>query len=257
MEYGGKPAGENNMASYRLTDFNDFNVNNIRFGDIFEGTYKKIIPIGLYSENDDVNPFILSTPANLLTFGVQEIYDRDRKNVIGYQLPICLWGKKRVSHEERLFTTKLEELLTYVKEFLVSIKDELQIDDDMINGIQILNWKYENGVRCEDKGPILYSKLLLNNRTQKLLTTFIDEDSNSEINPLSILNQKGTVRSAIKIENIIIGKKIIIQMKLFEVLYHRLPNSTEKTPYVKRSLLNPNINLKKIKKDVQEPTPIS
>ena len=42
-------------------------------------------------------------------------------------------------------------------------------------------------------------------------------------------------------------------MKLFEVMYHRLPNSTEKHSYVKRSLLNPNINLKKIKKETQEP----
>ena len=45
-------------------------------------------------------------------------------------------------------------------------------------------------------------------RTFNRVTTFIDEDCNTEINPLSILNQRGTVRSAIKIENIIIGKKI-------------------------------------------------
>ena len=94
--------------TYTLTNFDNFNMNDIRFGDIFEGTYKKIIPIGIFNENEEIHPLILSTLGILLTFGVQEIQDREKKNVIGYQLPICLWGKKRVSNEERLFTQKLE-----------------------------------------------------------------------------------------------------------------------------------------------------
>ena len=233
------------MTSYTLTDFNDFDVNQIRFADVFDGTYKKIIPIGILEKTtDDINPLILSSPSNLLTFGVQEIYDREKKNIIGYQLPVCLWGKKRVSNEEKLFTKKMEELVSYVKEFLFTIKDEIQVTNEMINNIQVLNWKYENGVRCEDKGPILYSKLLINKRSSKIMTTFYDELSGGEMNPLDIINTKGTVRTALKIENIVIGKKIIIQMKLFEVLYRKLTPRVEK-PYVKKSLLNPDITLER------------
>ena len=239
--------------TYTLTNFDNFNMNDIRFGEIFEGTYKKIIPIGIFNENEEIHPLILSTPANLLTFGVQEIQDREKKNVIGYQLPICLWGKKRVSNEERLFTQKLEELVSYIKEFLSTIQDEVQLTDDMINNIQVLNWKYENGQKCDDKGPILYSKLLVNNRNQKILTTFYDEENGEEINPLNILNVKGTTKCALKNENIVIGKKIIIQMKLFEVLYKKINVHVDKG-YVKKSLLNPTIQFKKVKKSpVDEP----
>ena len=113
----------------------------------------------------------------------------------------------------------MDELLSYIKEFLYTIKDEISVSDDMINNIQILNYKYENGKKCEDKGPILYTKLLMSNKSQKILTTFIDDVTKDEVNPLDIINSKGTVKSAIKIENIIIGRKIIVQVKLFEVLY--------------------------------------
>jgi len=138
----------------------------------------------------------------------------------------------------------MEELVSYVKEFLFTIKDEIQVTDDMINNIQVLNWKYENGLRCEDKGPILYSKLLINKRSSKIMTTFYDETSGDEMNPLDIINIKGTVRTALKIENIVIGKKIIIQMKLYEVLYRKIMPRVEK-PYVKKSLLNPDITLER------------
>lgn len=250
--------------AYTLTDFTDFDTNNIRFGDIFDGTYKKIIPIGIVNENEDsVNQLIVSTPANLLTFGVQEIKDKDRTQTIGYQLPICLWGKKKVSHDEKTFTRKMDELLSYVKEFLHTIKDEISVSDDMIDNIQILNYKYENGKKCEEKGPILYTKLLMNNKSQKILTTFIDDNTKEEINPIDILNNKGTVKSAIKIENIIIGRKIIVQIKLFEVLFRKIQPYHEKQQVVKRSLLDPNIPLTKqifpkkpVIKDVVETPPL-
>lgn len=232
--------------AYTLTDFSTFDTNKIRFGDVFEGTYKKIIPIGILDDSEEeVNQLILSTPANLLTFGVQEIKDKERAHTIGYQLPICLWGKKKVSYDEKLFTTKMDELLSYIKEFLYTIKDEISVSDDMINNIQILNYKYENGKKCEDKGPILYTKLLMSNKSQKILTTFIDDVTKDEVNPLDIINSKGTVKSAIKIENIIIGRKIIVQVKLFEVLYRKIQPYVEKQN-VKRSLLDENIVLTKM-----------
>ena len=50
----------------------------------------------------------------------------------------------------------------------------------MIDRLNVLNWKYENGVRCEDRGPLLYTKLLMNNKSQKILTNFIDEKTNNQ-----------------------------------------------------------------------------
>ena len=157
----------------------------------------------------------------------------------------------------------MDELLSYVKEFLYTIKDEISVSDDMIDNIQILNYKYENGKKCEEKGPILYTKLLMNNKSQKILTTFIDDSTKEEINPIDILNNKGTVKSAIKIENIIIGRKIIVQIKLFEVLFRKIQPYHEKQQVVKRSLLDPNIPLtkqifpkKSVIKDAVETAPL-
>ena len=133
-----------------LTPYATLNIENIRFSDTFKGTYKTIIPIGIKDEEENIVPLIINTPSNLLTFGIQEISDKTKNNIIGYQLPICLWGKKKVTNEEKLFTDKIDEVVEYVKEFLKSIKEEIGVSDDMIDSISILNWKYENGKRCDD-----------------------------------------------------------------------------------------------------------
>ena len=236
-----------------LTPFETLNTENIRFADTFEGTYKTIIPIEIKDDEDNVYPLIINTPPNLLTFGIQEITDKNKENVIGYQLPICLWGKRQVSNEERLFTKKVEEIVDYVKTFLRSIKEEVNVSDEMIDRLNVLNWKYENGVRCEDRGPLLYTKLLMNNKSQKILTNFIDEKTNNYMDPFDLLNKKGIVTSAIKIENIIIGKRITLQLKIFEVLYKKIPIRTDKKNNIRKSLLRPDIQIKKFNKKIVEP----
>lgn len=229
-----------------LTSYETLNTEDIRFSDTFKGTYKTIIPIGIRDEEDNIIPLILSTPSNLLTFGIQEITDKDKNNVIGYQLPICLWGKKRITNEEKLFTKKIEEVVEYIKEFLFSIKEELNVTDEMIRHVNILNWKYENGVRIEDKGPILYSKLSTKNNPQhqKITTTFVDEKTENEIDPYELMNKRGSVTCAIRIENIIIGNRIKVQLKLVEVYYKKLEYNREKKEYVKKSLLKPEVKIK-------------
>ena len=141
-----------------------------------------------------------------------------------------------------------EEVIDYIKEFLLSIKEEINVTDEMIQNINILNWKYENGVKCEDKGPILYAKLTTKNtnQNQRITTTFIDEKTTNEIDPFEIMNKRGTVTSAIRIENIIIGNRIKVQVKLVEVFYKKIEvNTYEKKDYTKKSLLKPDVQIKK------------
>ena len=123
----------------------------------------------------------------------------------------------------------------------------------MIDRLNVLNWKYENGVRCENRGPLLYTKLLMNNKSQKILTNFIDEKTNNYMDPFDILNKKGIVTSAIKIENIIIGKRITLQLKIFEVLFKKIPIRTDKKNNIRKSLLRPDIQIKKFNKKIVEP----
>ena len=227
------------MVDYTLLSFDDLKTENIVFSDPFKGTHRTIIPLAI-QENGEDKPLIVNTPPNLLSFGIQEIQDRDKKQVLGYQMPICLWGKKKVSEEEKRFTDKFEELLEYIKDFLRTIKEEVNVTDEMINQMNILNWKYENGKRKEDKGPLLYSKLIMNNRTNKIVTSFFNEENNERLEPFDLMNQKCVVTAALKIENIIIGKKISVQVKLFEVLCKKI-QTFERKPIVHRSLLKPEI----------------
>jgi hypothetical protein len=73
------------------------------------------------------------------------------------------------------------------------------------------------------------------------------------MDPFDILNKKGIVTSAIKIENIIIGKRITLQLKIFEVLYKKIPIRTEKKNNIRKSLLRPDIQIKKFNKKIVEP----
>ena len=176
-----------------LTSYETLNCENIRFSDTFKGTYKTIIPIGIRDEEDNIIPLILSTPTNLLTFGIQEITDKERNNVIGYQLPICLWGKKKITNEERVFTKKIEEIVEYIKEFLFSIKEELNVTDDMIRHVNILNWKYENGIRLEDRTYLLFQnyqrEIILN---IKKLQPFVDERRKWRL-IIELMDKRGSV----------------------------------------------------------------
>lgn len=219
----------------------NLNVDNIVFSNSFQGTHRTLIPVGITNEENNVEPLILCTPKNLLSFGIQEIKGKD-DNLIGYQMPICLWGKKKVTDEEQQFTDKLTEILEYIKNFLMDEKDDLNITESQINNLNIMNWKYENGEIKKDKGPILYAKLITN-KNNNITTYFLDDNTDVTFDPLELLNKKCITRSAIKIENIIIGHRITIQIKLYEVQVKKL-NNQEKV-FVTRSLLKPSVVLKR------------
>jgi hypothetical protein len=227
-----------------LTKFNELETEQIVFSNSFKGTYRTMVPIGYRNENGDVSPCLINTPSNLLSFGIQEITNKEKNTTIGYQMPICLWGKKRVSDDEKLFTEKIEQIVERCKDFLRDSKEELEIDDKMIDDINLLSWKHdENGNRVQDKGPLLYTKLMINSKNNKIMTLFVDEEnSNTEVEPYDLLNQNLVVTAALKLENIVIGKRITIQMKLYEVLVKKI---TKQKVYTPKSILKPGVVVQK------------
>lgn len=233
-----------------LTDIEHINVDNIVFSSGFRGTRKTIIPIGIRNESNDIQPLILKTPPNLLSFGVQEIKDKETDTVIGYQMPICLWDKRKTSEEEKKFSSKLEDIQNYCKEYLEDSQDEYtNITDELLNRFNILNWKYENGVKVEEKGPILYVKLM-NNKNKNITTYFVDDKTNTNVDPLDFLNKKCLVEAAIKFDNIIINNRVQLQLRLFEVRIKRI-NNRRTGPL--HSLLDPKVVLKNPVNQVKKP----
>lgn len=228
-----------------LLDFSAIDVNNIIFSDTFDGNYNnKYIPIGINIENDEVSPLVLTSPPSLYTKGIRAILDRNKENTLGYYMKISLFSKKRVTEEEKKFVEKLDEILKYTKEFLRSIpKDELNIDDSLIENMQIVEWA---GVDSNQKQPLLYSKLMMNRRTKKVLTQFFDENSNTLISDPESQKDASFVTCALKFENISISeRRINFEVKLIEVLQKKIQKRSNSIP---QSILKPNVHFKREEK---------
>jgi len=82
-----------------------------------------------------------------------------------------------------------------------------------------LFWKMEKGKIVENKGPMLYSKVIWNKKKNSIQTIFVDEDTNEEVNPMELLNKPCYVTAAIKFESIFVGNKVSLQVKLFETVF--------------------------------------
>jgi hypothetical protein len=100
-------------------------------------------------------------------------------------------------------------------------KDEIErydLDMSDLKNFNPLYWKKEKGKIVEGSGPVIYIKLIMSKKTEKISTMFINEDTNEEMSPYDIMNRYCFVKGAFKFESIFIGNKISLQLKLYEVL---------------------------------------
>ncbi len=265
----------NNNTTEELSEFQSINVNNIVFGEIYAGNYNTFIPIGIVDpegneESEEIKPLLINTPPSLYSSGIKPIFDREKKYVTGYNICINLYNVKNVSDDEKLFTSKLEEIVEYTRSYLHSIKDEANLESSMIDNFRLVNWSTKplsepssgddptNDTEDTKYNPKLYVKLIVNNKTKKILTNFFQEESNEEVDPLTLVEKKGLLTSALKIENVVINKKrIIIEVKMIESLFSKLPpyQPRQQKDRKKKSILRPNVDMKpKQSVEVVKPT---
>lgn len=238
-----------------ILEFNDLNTDDIVFSNTLNGNYSnRYIPIGISNQhNDEVHPLILNSPSDLYTKGVRPIYDRSKENIVGYCMKLSLFNRRKKTEEEENFTKKLNEILEYSKEFLQSIKDELDppISDSMIENMKLVETFHRtNNVESEAKNrnetdpqPQLYTKLMMNRRSKKISTQFFDESTNELIeNPESVVSEPTWVTVALKLENLTItNTRIFFEIKVIEVLTKKI----RKTSYMNlKPRLLPGISVK-------------
>jgi hypothetical protein len=181
-----------------------------------------------------------------MSFGVQEIKDRNTQQLVGLQLPICIYGKNGPTDEEKQFVNSINDISDYCKNFVLTNKKDFgreDITEDDLGKINPLVWKYENGVVLEKRGPILYVKLIINHRNNHVMSMFINEETNQEIDPYSLINKKFLATAALKLENIFIGNRISIHIKLYEVLV-RFITPRQRNVYQPTSILRPQMTIK-------------
>ena len=237
------------MSLRNLINAENFNINNI----VYSKPEIKPIPgqkvsckrVHLsYKDGEDFQDLILESPPELLSWGLAEQHDMMSNQLTGYQLPICLWSKNGPSQYERAFTTMIDQISEHTKKYLVEHRDELEmytLELAELKKINPLYWKMEKGKIVEDKGPTLYAKCLYSKKNETITTLFINEDLNTNVNPLSILGKQCYVKFALKIESVFFGSKISLQVKLQEVLFR--PKET-----ILRSLICPTAEIRDITK---------
>ena len=204
------------MFDTQLSDFQKFDYNSIIFYkpetiNLSDSTnvFRKI-KICVKNKDGTFGDLVFSAPKNLFSFGIQELKDISG-SISGYIMPISLWKKKEPTDDENLFINVLQKIIEMSQ-------DQVQkyIDDNVdTKRFSPLSFKKSEETQ-EKKSPILYTKLIYNKKEQKISTLFIDENSNLEVNPLTILNKKCYITGAIKIESIFLGEKVTLQIKLYE-----------------------------------------
>lgn len=228
----------------QLSDFKNFNTENLVFSKPEIGNIPgqkinfKRVRINTKYDDGSMGDLIFSTPEKLHSFGLQESRDIATNKLNGYVLPLCLWNRNGATDDEKSFTELFDNLSDHCKQYLLEHKEEIEkydLDASDLKKFNPLFWKMEKGKPVDGRGPMLYVKVLLNKKNNKINTIFVDEETNKEIDPFSILNKPCNVTAAIKFESIFIGNKISLQVKLYEVVVKKLESGM-------RGLLRPNAN---------------
>jgi len=197
----------------------------------------KRMRIGCRYPDGNQGDFLLKTPENLMSFGLQENTDLATGAVTGYQFPLCLHNRNGATAEEKAFLDKFNEIVEYCKNYLVEHRDDIEKYDLELNDLKKFNpvyYKMEKGKIVEGRGPMLYLKVMSSKKTGQISTGIIDDETNTYIEPLDILNKRCYMTGAIKFESVFIGNKISLQIKLFETVVRIIETN------VSRGLLRPN-----------------
>lgn len=208
--------------------------------------YRKVKFAYYNEELDKETDLILESPPNLMSYGLQEDTDMNTGALTGYQLPIVLTStnSSKGTPVEESFIQLIEDITEKTKDFLVDHKEQIEKYDLVRSDMKSLSPIYrkkEKGKIVEGVPPKLYAKTIFYKNNEEIKTTFINEEENTDVNPLSTLKKKLHCKFALKVDNIFIsGSKISLQLKLQEVSFKL---SESQGPKQRMSMLCPNIPL--------------
>ena len=108
----------------QLTAYENVTPENVSFTDPKEFKVKdsnikyKRIPIEISYGNNKKGPLVIETPT-LFSFGVSEKKNKETKKLVGYSVPVCLWGKDSQPNEkEQAFFDVINNITSITTNFL-------------------------------------------------------------------------------------------------------------------------------------------
>ena len=217
----------------QLTAYENVTPENVQFTDAKEFKVKdsnikyKRIPIEISYGNNKKAPLVIETPT-LFSFGVSEKKNQETKKLVGYSVPVCLWGKDSQPNEkEQAFFDVLNNITSITTSFL-----EKEYGPDVASSLS--SPLYYKQVEVVDKkgkkkskkdtsaSPVLYAKVIYSEKTKRILSLFKTKGK-KDVNPLKYIDQYCNVKMALVIEGVFISKTFTsLQIKVHECYIKQL-----------------------------------
>ena len=211
----------------QLSSYENINQENIIFNEAKEYKVKdskikyKRIPIQFKYPNGKKGALVLESPL-LFSFGVSEKKNQETKKLVGYSIPVCLWGRDSAPDQKELafFETINNIVLMCQKhlenEFGPDLASSL-ISPFYYKQIEYTDKKGRTKTKADDtSAPVLYAKLIYSEKSRKILSLFKGKGGR-DLNPFKYINQYCNVKLALIIEGIFISKTVTsLQIKVHE-----------------------------------------
>ena len=188
--------------------------------------YKRI-PIEISYGNNKKGPLVIETPT-LFSFGVSEKKNKETKKLVGYSVPVCLWGKdSQPSEKEQAFFDVLNNITSITTSFL-----ETEYGPEIASSltspfyykqVEVVDKKGKKRTKKDTSAaPVLYAKVIYSEKTKKILSLFKTKGG-KDVNPLKYIDQYCNVKMALVIEGVFISKTVTsLQIKVHECQIRQL-----------------------------------
>lgn len=251
-----------------LTNIDTFDCDNINFSEPIKGSIPDSTPkiefsrINISVKNPDGTKGELILPTGrLYSFGISENKSQETKQITGYTLPLCLYGRDGPTKEEKQWVETFDNIVGKCVDHIIDNKDEIGMFDitrpeleRSKGGLNPLYWKKElyedpkTGKKSmrnvPGRGPTLYSKLIYSKKADKFLTMFWDVNDN-QLDATELMGTHCYVRAAIKIESIFIGSRISLQVKMHQAIIEPTSRGFKRLlmrPQASDNILNSGMN---------------
>lgn len=197
------------MYSTQLSDYRAYDTDNMIFQPC-EGRRLRVMTHNMDGTRGDL---VFSTP-RFLSFGLQPVRDGDV--VVGYQMPLVMWGKKGPTPDEESFVRAMEDITGASREHILHHRAELGIEEDGLDRLSPLYYKTKTDQK--DHAPILYVRVntCRDDEEVRIRTLFIEDTTREPIDPMTLLNKRCLVDAAVRIDGVRMGAKARFQMRLLE-----------------------------------------
>ena len=171
-----------------------------------------------YPEGNKPGPLVIETPF-LFSFGVNERKSQESGELVGYTLPVCLWGKdEEPTLEQKDFFECLSLIQEVCHEYLEEAYEERDASERLSEILYYKTTTDKKGRKKRDESfpPVLYQKLIYSGKTGSILSLFRTKNDDN-VDPMEYFEKYCTVKVALIIDSIYISESSVsIQTRVSE-----------------------------------------